>query len=201
MRVGVFGGAFDPVHVGHLLAAQDVREKLALDRVIFVLSAQPPHKSCVLPYEQRRRLLKAALHGYSGFELSDVEFGQAGLTYTIETLARLRELHPRDRLFLMIGADQYRSLNTWKEPTGLMRYAQLVVMNRPGTEAKPGRVPAKLVPVRQIEVSSTEIRRRIGQSRSVENMVPEASLRLIRRNRLYEKPNQAGGKHRPKGSK
>jgi nicotinate-nucleotide adenylyltransferase len=184
-RMGILGGAFDPVHIGHLLVAQDVKEKLKLDRVLFVLSAHPPHKDCILPYEQRRLILKTALRDYPGLELCEIEQELPEPSFTVETMARLKREYTGDRLFLLIGADQYAELNTWKEPASLARYARLAVMTRPGTTLADGCVPATIVPVRQIEISSTEIRQRIGHLQSIAGMIPQSCRRLIERKRFY----------------
>jgi nicotinate-nucleotide adenylyltransferase len=201
MKIGILGGAFDPVHVGHLLVARDIMEKLGLDRMVFLPASRPPHKRCIASYVQRSRMLKAAIHGHAGFEASDAEAKRPGTSYTVESLAELKRTRPNDALFLIIGADQYQELATWKDPRRLPGLARLVVMSRPGAGMVKGIVPARRVAVRQIELSSTEIRKRIASGLDVSDMVPAPALRLIKRHRLYQSEKRAGPKRRQKGGK
>lgn len=195
MRIGILGGTFDPVHIGHLLVARDAAERLKLDRVLFLLAARPPHKRCVLPYAQRRRLLRRALRGHPAFVLSEIESQRPGPSYTVESLARLRAQYPDDRLFLLLGADQYRELCTWRHPERLGDFARLVVMTRPGARENQGTAhnrtipdfPAQILPVRQVEIGSTEIRRRLAQALPVTDMVPDCVLELIVKDNLYQR--------------
>lgn len=200
MKIGILGGAFDPVHTGHLLIAQDIKEKLELDRVIFMPASRPPHKRCVAPFALRRRMLKAAIAGHPGFVLSDIEARRPGLSYTVETLEQLRSRHAQDELFLTIGADQFRELRTWKQPERLPGLARLIVITRPGAHSVKGIVPARRLAVRQIEISSTEIRNRIARGLSVDEMLPQPVLRLIRNSALYRKKTKPGP-GRKKGNK
>lgn len=192
MRIGILGGTFDPVHFGHLLVAQDIREKLGLDRILFMPAPRPPHKRCVAPFALRCRMLKAAIAGHPGFAFSDIEVRRPGRSYTVETLTELKSRFARDELFLVIGADQFRELKTWKQPERLPGLARLIVITRPGTRRVKGIVPARRVTVRQIEISSTEIRGRIASDLSVRDMLPQPVLRLIRRNKLYQQQIKSG---------
>ena len=201
LRIGILGGAFDPVHVGHLLVARDVMEKLGLDRVVFLPASRPPHKSCAASYALRFRMLKAATLGRAGFEVSGIEARRPGMSYTVESLAELRRAYPNDALFLIIGADQYQELATWMEPKRLPALARLVVMSRPGARVVKGIVPARRIAVRQVELSSTEIRERIASGLAVSDMIPEPALRLIRRHRLYQSKKPAGPRSRQRGGK
>ncbi len=201
MRIGILGGAFDPVHVGHLLVARDIMEKLRLDRVVFLPASRPPHKRCIASYVQRSRMLKAAIRGHEGFETSDLEAKRPGTSYTVESLAGLKRALPKDALFLIIGADQYQELATWKDPKRLPALARLVVMSRPGATTSKSVVPARRIAVRQVELSSTEIRKRIAAGLDVSDMVPEPALRLIERNRLYQTVKPAGPQCRQRGER
>jgi nicotinate-nucleotide adenylyltransferase len=200
VRVGILGGAFDPVHLGHLLVAQDIREKLGLDRVLFMPAPRPPHKRCVAPFALRCRMLKAAIAGVRGFAISDIEARRPGHSYTVETLAELKSRFVRDELFLVIGADQFRELKTWKQPERLPGLARVIVITRPGARRVKGIVPARWLAVRQIEISSTEIRDRIARGLSVRDMLPQPVLRLIQRNQLYQ-PQTKPGPRRQRGNK
>lgn len=201
MKIGILGGAFDPVHTGHLLVARDIMEKLGLDRVVFLPAPRPPHKRCAASYSHRSRMLKAAIRGHAGFESSDAEAQRPGTSYTVESLAALKRAHAKDALFLVIGADQYRELATWKDPLRLPALARLVVMSRPGAPVVKGIVPARRVAVRQVELSSTEIRDRIASGLDVSDMVPGPALRLIKRHGLYRTKKTAGPQYRQRGRK
>lgn len=186
MRFGVLGGCFDPVHNGHLLIAQDAQEKLKLDKVIFLLSAHPPHKQCQASFALRRQMLRQALRGYPDFILNDVEAKRQTLSYTVETLPILKQQYPNVKLILLIGADQFAELCTWKDHQRLLRLAQFAVMSRAGRKVA-RRLPrnVQLLETRVIELSSTEIRNRIAQGLSIRTMVPEPVRRLIEVNNLY----------------
>lgn len=190
MKIGILGGSFDPVHNGHLLVAQDIKEKLELDRILFMPAPRPPHKRCRAPFSVRREMLKRAIHGHPSFALSDIENLRPGTSYTVDTLARLKRRCPKDKLFLIIGADQFQELATWKEPKRLRRFASLIVMTRPGSRTGKGILPARRIPVRQIGISSSEIRERVACGLSIRDMVPESVWRMISRKRLYELPGR-----------
>lgn len=191
--LGVFGGTFDPIHVGHLAAAQDVLEALGLDRVLFVPALRSPHKpdDPLSPAPLRLRMVRAAVEEDPRFEASDVELRREGLSYTGDTL---RELAKGGRaLSLILGADQWAAFARWREPREIARLARIVVMAREGDA--PGRVdpgfedgpppPFVEVPVTRIDVSSTRLRERARSGRSVRYLVPEAVRRIIEAEKLY----------------
>jgi nicotinate-nucleotide adenylyltransferase len=190
-RTGVFGGTFDPPHVGHLIVAQDVVEQLPLDRLLLVPAAEPPHKpeATPAPGDARARMLEAAVAAHPKLELSRIELERGGPSYTVDTLEALGARSPKDELFLVIGADQLRSFSTWRSPDRVARLARLVVISREG--ADPGVAPPGLdvsfesVAVPRVDISSTEIRRRIGEGRSVRYWVPDGVLEIIRTEKLY----------------
>jgi nicotinate-nucleotide adenylyltransferase len=197
-RTGVFGGSFDPPHFGHLIVAQDAAEHLQLDRVLMVPAAQPPHKvGCDLaPTESRVNMLEAAVAGHSRFEVSRIEVERGGLSYTVDTLRALRDQRPEDELVLLIGADQLRALSSWRSPLEMADLARIVVMARAGMDpseagASAG-VPFETVSVTRVDISSTEIRRRIAAGRSVRYWVPEGVRNIIEAELLYTGPK--GGK-------
>ena len=173
-RIGVFGGAFDPPHIGHLVVAQDVYEQLGLDRLLVVPSARPPHRDAWLRAEERLDLTRKAFAGDPRMPVSDVELRRPGPSWTVDTLASIhRELRP-DRLWLVIGADQYRSFEDWREPERILELAELAVMPRDGeTPPEDPRYPFVPVPVTRVEVSSTRIRDRLHAGLSVRYLVPE----------------------------
>lgn len=186
MRIGIFGGRFDPVHLGHLLAAQSAQEKLRLGRVLFMIAARPPHKRCALDYTDRLDLLKRALRGWPGFSVCELESAHPGRSYTILSLARLREILPHDRLYLLIGADEYQQLHSWYQPDRLADYAEIVVLTRPGFAIAEENHRVRCLPVRQVQISSSEIRRRLRRRLSIHGLVPEAVARQIYRKGYYQ---------------
>jgi nicotinate-nucleotide adenylyltransferase len=190
-RTGVFGGTFDPPHLGHLIVAQDVVEELGLDRLLLVPAAQPPHKSDVAPApaELRARMVEAAVAGHPRLGASRIELGRGGPSYTVETLEAISRSSPGVELYLVIGADQLRAFATWRSPLEVVRLAQLVVMAREGVDPRAALpeldVEYRSVPVTRVDISSTEVRRRIAQGRSVRYWVPDGVLEIIEAEKLY----------------
>ena len=188
MRVGVFGGTFDPPHVGHLIAAQDAIEGLPLDVVLFVPAHVPPHKQHepVTPAALRLRMLEAALAGDARYRISDVELRRTGPSYTADTLRDLRDAGAGDELFLLLGVDQVREFSTWREPDEVLRLARLVMLTRAGIEEAPaGDIVHETVTVTRVDISSTLIRERVAAGRSIRYLVPEAVAEIIGEERLY----------------
>ena len=191
VRVGVFGGPFDPPHVGHLVVARDVAEALHLDRMVWMPAGSPPHKQGepISSPALRLDMTRAAVHGEDGFEVSDLEVRREGPSYTVDTLRTLREREPDVRLHLVMGADQFASFGTWRKPAEITRLARLAVMDRGGTEADrldPGiDAQVDVVPVTRLDISSTDVRTRVRQGRSVRHLVPDAVRRIIEDRGLY----------------
>lgn len=193
-RIGVLGGTFDPFHTGHLIAAQDVVEALDLDHLFLVPAAHPPHKDVedLTPGSLRLRMIRAGVEDDARFSVSDLELRREGVSFTVDTLRAFRELHPEARLFLIFGADQWRTFGGWRDPWEIARMATLVVMTREGEGAAgdagfgdavpPGRTE---VPVPRIDISSTDIRNRVREGRSIRYLVPEAGRRIIEAAKLY----------------
>jgi nicotinate-nucleotide adenylyltransferase len=210
-RVGVLGGTFDPLHLGHLRAAEVVRDALGLDQVLFVPAATPPHKTTpssrpVTEAAHRVGMLSRALADEPFFELSRVEIDRGGRSYTIETLEELAA-RSTDRFFFVTGTDAFLDIRTWKSWEKLLSHHWFVVHERPGFPVEKARqvLPAEigfaildqssLEPGREarvsflrrpmLDVSSTEIRRSIRENRSIRFLVPDAVADYIRENRLY----------------
>ena len=190
-RTGVFGGTFDPPHLGHLIVAQDITEELGLDRMLVVPAGEPPHKPEPprAHAEVRARMVEAAVAGHPRLRASRIEVERGGPSYTVDTLRALRAQAPEDDLFLVIGSDQLRAFASWRAPQEVARLAQLVVMARGGVgpEAGPPSIDVEYetVPVTRVDISSTEVRRRISQGRSVRYWVPGRVLEIIRQEKLY----------------
>ena len=196
--VGVFGGTFDPVHLGHLILAEEARCALGLERLLLVPAAQPWRKSerAVTPAHHRLAMLRLAVEGDPYFDVSTVEIERGGPTYTVETLAALRaELGLEAELFFILGQDALLDMPHWRDPAGILRLARLGVAARGGrlsadlTALEPvlpgigGRVAA--VPMPRIEVSSTEIRRRVREGGSIRFFVPPPVAAYIAEHGLY----------------
>lgn len=172
-RIGVFGGAFDPPHVGHLVVAQDVIEALDLDLLLIVPSARPPHRDAVLDAEQRLELARAVFDDDPRIEVSDVEFHRPGPSWTVDTLQEIRRRWDPDELVLVIGVDQYRSFDSWRDPEKILELAELAVMPRNGELPREDpRYPFVAAPVTRVDVSSTRVRDRLSTGRSVRYLVP-----------------------------
>jgi nicotinate-nucleotide adenylyltransferase len=190
VRIGLFGGSFDPPHVGHWLAAVDAFERLALDRLDFVPVGQQPLKASghTATPSQRRAMLHAMIADDPRFAVNAVEIDRGGLSFTVDTAAAYRASGPDDDLFLLLGADAASGLAQWKEPERLVRLVQLVVLTRgveSFTPAGLGR-DALVLPTRRVDVSSTEVRRRASEGRSLRGFVLDAVADLIRSAALYQ---------------
>lgn len=182
-RTGLFGGSFDPIHVGHLLLAREAKEQLGLDRVIFIVAAISPHKldRTPAPAADRLAMVRAAVAGEPGFEVEDGELTREGPSFTVDTVRALRERYPDDAFFYFIGADNVAKLPTWREIDALRRLAEFVVLDR-GEDVD---TTGFLRVARQVDVSSTEIRKRVARGKSIRYLLPEAAREVIERNELY----------------
>lgn len=186
MKIGIFGGTFNPIHLGHLIAVQDVACKLYLDKILFVPTYMPPHKKTLTDYYHRRNMVARAIKDNPLFELCEIEKEQQGVSWTVNTLKELRKKYPRDILHLIIGSDQYAVINTWKEPDNLGKYAKIVVMIRPGCKiSQPRRKPVVFVDISQIDIASTELRKDISQNKSIRYKVTDDIYKYIKKNKLY----------------
>ena len=175
-RVGVFGGAFDPPHIGHLVVAQDVFEFLGLDLLLVVPTARPPHRGVQMSGEQRLELTRAAFGDDPRMRVSDIELNRRGPSWSVRTLASIRDDLRPDRLWLVIGADQYRSFDSWRQPARILELADLAVMPRDGASPRiDPRYPCTIVPVTRVDVSSTRIRERLDDGLGVRYLVPEST--------------------------
>lgn len=191
IRIGILGGTFDPPHIGHLIVATEVRAALALDRVLFVPAAAPPHKQGqdVAAQDVRLGMLRAALEDEPAFEVSELELERGGASYSVDTLRTLRGAEPDAELFFIIGADQYAEFATWREPEEIASLARLVVIPRGCTgpeDVTPGiDVPHEVVQTTRIAVASSEIRRRVREGEAWKHLVPAAVAEIIEGRGLY----------------
>ncbi len=191
-RIGILGGTFDPIHVGHLIIGQEVLHRCGLERVLFVPSGEPPHKQYpeMAPAEARAKMVGLAVENSPFFDLSRIELDRPGKSYTIETLRALRrELGDDVDLYLVIGADNAMDMPTWCDPEGVLKLAQVTVVERPGfdrTEVDPRLSPyMRFLKTPLLDISSTDIRARVKAGRPVRYLVPGSVVRFIDARGLY----------------
>jgi len=189
-RLGIYGGSFDPVHLGHLLVAQAALEELELDRLCFVPAAQSPFKPdhCPAPADVRLRFLRLALAGKTNCEVDDGEIRRGGISYTVDTLRGCAEKFPGARLFYLLGADNAAKLNEWREPAALAALAEFVVVPRPGgaTAVFPPPFRGRVLQGFPFGVSSSEIRARVKAGRPIDHLVPASVASAIRETGVYQ---------------
>jgi nicotinate-nucleotide adenylyltransferase len=204
MRIGVFGGSFDPVHLGHLLAAECCREQARLDRVIFVPAALAPHKPDRQPAaaEHRLQMLALATGGHPAFAVSRLEIDRGGVSYTVDTLAELAVEHPSAELLLMLGPDALAQLPSWREPRRIVERHGPLVVEREGLDDVAGitatpevaallgtegrdRITASLVRMPAIGIRSSQIRAALAAGRSIRFRTPRAVEAYIEAQRIY----------------
>lgn len=185
MRIGLFGGTFDPPHYGHLIAAQDACEALALDRILFIPAGSPPHKQerRLTPAAVRVEMVRQAIAGDARFVLDDRETRRRGPSYTVDTLRDLRRESPDAEFHLLIGSDQYAELDTWRGVPEIRRLSRIAVLDREGAGAVGGE--DQRVRVTRVDISASDLRRRAAAGRSLRYLVPPAVLAIIEAAGLY----------------
>lgn len=199
MRLGVFGGTFDPVHMGHLIAAEDARAALRLDEVLFVPAGEPWFKSYrrITPARHRLAMVRLAVGDNPRFGVSDMEIRREGPSYTIDTLAELRRERADADLFVILGVDALREIDRWRQPRRLFQMATVVGMARPGASidvsvlnaAIPGASDRlRLIDSALIDISGTDIRRRVADGASIRYRVSASVEQYIRDHNLYQTP-------------
>ena len=193
LRIGLFGGTFDPPHRGHIAVAADVADALDLDQLLWIPAGQPPHKPSVstAPLVLRLEMTNAVIGVDSRFKMSRIEAERIGPSYTVETACALKDRCSEAKLFLIIGTDQFRQLHLWKDPERLLSLVELVVMDRGGQQGAehvpnvPGAENAHFVPVRKIDISSTDVRVAVNDGQNVSTLIPAAVEEIILREGLY----------------
>lgn len=191
-QIGLFGGTFDPPHVGHLIIAETARVQLSLEQVHFVPAACAPHKQGrkASPAVHRLGMLKLALRNHPEFVASDLEIRRGGVSYTVDTLRQLAVKHPKADLWLIVGSDNLRDLYRWKEPQEILKQCRLAVYVRPGYPVSKQilhRTHAVVLEGGLLDISATVIRRIEARSGSIRFLVPAVVERYIRRHRLYRR--------------
>jgi nicotinate-nucleotide adenylyltransferase len=196
--LGILGGAFDPPHYGHLALAENGRVQLGLDRVLFVLTGQPPHKPDrpITPVHHRVAMVEAAIAGNPAFALSRVDLDRPGPHYTVEMLALLQQEYPAAELFFLMGGDSLAQFLTWRDPASIVRQARLAVMQRPGYELHLKTLERAVAGIREclvwldvpyLDISSSDLRRRVREGLPLRYLVPPPVEAYVRAHRLYER--------------
>jgi nicotinate-nucleotide adenylyltransferase len=199
---GVFGGTFDPIHLAHLAIAEAARDAFALRRVLFVVAARPPHKPgvSITAAEDRLAMVQAAIAGNAAFEMSRIEIDRDGPSYTVDTIAALRAREPDEPLALILSAESYAELPTWRDPARILELADVIVVPRDGyPDADEGLIAARFprAPAAigfldgpRMRLSASEIRDRAAAGRSVRYLVPDAVATYIGDHGLYQDPRR-----------
>jgi nicotinate-nucleotide adenylyltransferase len=212
-RIGLFGGTFNPIHLGHLRGAEEIREAFRLEEVIFIPSSIPPHKGRekVIEAKHRLEMVRLAIGSNAYFSTSDIELSRPGKSYSIDTIRYFREKH-RDSLFFILGRDAFVEIETWKEFQNLFSLCHFIVMTRPGSQKDTlsSQLPGALTPtfryepeekawihlsgnrlylkeISFLDISSTRVRELIEKGESVRYLIPSGAEAYIRKNGLYRK--------------
>jgi nicotinate-nucleotide adenylyltransferase len=192
MRLGILGGSFDPVHFGHLRIAEEVRENLSLEKVLFIPAPYPPHKGLaqISSLSHRLRMVELAIMGNPGFELSRIEEQREGPSFTIETVREVKLLFGSDaEVYFIAGSDSAHDMFSWKDPFAILSEARVVVVPRPGFDIESVHPDIgkriTIVEMGTLEISATDIRRRVSRGKSVRYLTPAAVIDYIEENGLY----------------
>ena len=188
MNIGIFGGTFNPIHKGHLNLAKEVKRILKLDKVIFVPTYLPPHKSNkgIIPAGHRLKMVRLATHSAAGLSVSDVEIRRRGKSYTIDTLKVMKRKYRLSRLFFLIGSDSLEYLDGWKDLSEVFELADFVVVNRPGCPRRALPKGALWLRIKPLDISSRIIRELIRQGRPINKFVDVLVGQYIHKHNLYQ---------------
>ncbi len=215
LKIGIFGGTFNPVHFGHLRTAEEVCEQLGLDRIIFIPASRPPHKntSGIAPFVHRWKMLELALEHNPRFELSDIENRRPGKSYSIDTLKQLRQAYPApSSIYFLLGMDAFQEITTWKDYKNLFELTNFVILARPGYNIDktydllrreisekyeysrennfffhPSLCKVHFCQVTLLDISSTRIRKLVAEGRSVRYLVPDLIKEYIEKTHIYKR--------------
>jgi len=187
MKIGILGGTFNPIHIGHLILAEETREKIGLDKVIFTPTYLPPHKgdSDIAKASHRLAMVKLATSDNPKFSVSDLEIRRDGRSYTIDTIKELKVMHPQDELYFIIGSDLLEYLDEWKDLNEIIKLVKFIVATRPGYPLE--KIPSHIatIPIRAVDISGFEIRKAIKDNKSFRYLVPAAVYEYINKEGLY----------------
>ncbi len=192
-RIGLFGGTFNPIHYGHVKAAESVQNIFSFDRILFIPSYLPPHKESVdvTSAAHRLKMVELALASFDRFFPSPIEIDAKGTSYSILTLNKIKEMFPQTEVFFLLGIDAFLEIETWKDYEDVLEQCSFVVMSRPGfrlNEAKDiltEKYKIYLLSINTLDISSSEVRERARKNQSIEGLVPENVENYIKEKRLY----------------
>lgn len=200
MRIGIFGGSFDPIHNGHLILAEQCREQAKLDQIWFMPCALGPHKQGGANSSARQRIemIDLALAGHEAFVLSKIEIDRGDVSYTVDTLTEIRESNPDDELFFLMGDDSLENFSTWREPAKICELAIPLVVNRPGSgdvdlsvlkqfvdDDRFKLFQSLVIQCPRIEISSSEIRAKVESGQSIRFLMPRSVEKYIQTQKLF----------------
>ena len=195
MKIGILGGTFNPVHIGHLILAEEAREKLGLDKIIFVPTALPPHKDNlnIAPAKDRLKMLRLAVASNKFFAVSDIEIKRGGKSYTIDTVKELKKKYPQDSFYFIIGSDLCTYFDGWKDIDQITKAVTFVVATRPGYPLEDigayvamQQVGVKSLAIRAVDVSGFEVRQCVAQNKSFGYLVTDKVFDYIKKRKLYK---------------
>lgn len=188
MKIGILGGTFNPIHIGHLILAEEAREKLGLKKIIFVPTFLPPHKdnSNIAPASDRLTMIKLAIEGNKYFIVSDLEIKRNGRSYTIDTIKEFKEKFGSDDLYFIIGSDLLKYLEEWKDLNEIIKIVKFIAATRPGYPLE--KIPSYIntLPIRAVDVSAFEIRECVKENKSFRYLLPERVYNYIKKRGLYK---------------
>lgn len=186
-KIGILGGTFNPIHYGHLILGEQVLGQLKLDRVIFVPTFMPPHKSNkdVIGSKARFDMIKLAVKDNSHFTVSDLEICRKGMSYTVDTLRQIKKKYPSSELFFICGSDLVSEIPKWKDVGEIYKLARFVLAKRPGFGKRLSGKPFLKIDVAQVDISSSLIRALVKRDRSIRYLTPSNVVRYIQTRRLY----------------
>ena len=188
MKVGILGGTFNPIHLGHLILAEEVRQKIGLSKVIFAPTNLPPHKDNgdIIPACHRLKMLKLAIKGNPYFSVYDIEIKRGGRSYTIDTIKEFNNIYSGEELYFIIGSDLIKYLNEWKDLKEITALVKFIVATRPGYSLDNLPAYIKTIDIRAVDISAFEIRQCIKLNRSFRYLVPDPVRYYILKKGLYK---------------
>lgn len=188
-RVGILGGTFNPIHIGHLVMAQHALEQLRLQKVIFVPTYLPPHKrsSSVILAKHRFKMVQLAIKGHPYFDISDCEIVREGKSYSIDTVRMFRTQLPKNiKLFFILGEDSLNTLHTWRRIDDLLEMVTFVAAKRSGQSKIKPKIKVNFINMPVLDIASSDLRKRIAVKKTVEHLVPDNVLKYIQKRNLYK---------------
>ncbi|MDI6641421.1 MAG: nicotinate-nucleotide adenylyltransferase, partial [Elusimicrobiota bacterium] len=191
MKIGLFGGTFNPIHFGHLILAEEARSQFKLDKIFFIPTGNPPHKpnTPLAPKHHRKNTVKLAIKNNKYFALSDYELNKSGPSYSYQTIEHFKKLYPEDEIYFIIGIDLLKQIHSWEKGEKILNYCKFIVGLRPNysINAIPARIRKKVLflKIPFIDISSTDIREKIKNLESIKYLTPEPVITYIMQNKLY----------------